>query len=86
MQLISTSHLSVCNIDNIMGQIDFFFLPFKCSRNFPPPLSQLGWLLILFLPLIVLCVGGAHSGDSCNQILRWFQSYGDWGYNHEELW
>lgn len=54
MQLISTSHLSVCNIDNIMGQIDFFFLPFKCSRNFPPPLSQLGWLLILFLPLWTL--------------------------------
>ena len=36
-------------------------------------------ILILFLSLIVLSVGGAHSGDSCNQILRWFQSYGDWG-------
>ena len=43
-------------------------------------------ILILFLSLIVLSVGGAHSGESCNQILRLFQSYGDWGYNHEELW
>ena len=43
-------------------------------------------MFILFLSLIVLSDGGAHSGDSCNRFLTWFQSYGDWGYKHEDLW
>ena len=43
-------------------------------------------MFILFLSLIVLSVGGAHSGDSFNRFLTWFQSYGDWGYKHEDLW
>ena len=35
-------------------------------------------MFILFLSLIVLSVGGAHSGDSCNRFL--------WDYKHEDLW